>query len=68
MRRYTLLYRHAFNSRADLPPWEYVEAPPELAFRRPDLPRSRYPFGVITFGRDLTPAEVALHELREVEE
>lgn len=63
---YRLLYRPA--SFSTLPPglvWEYAEAPPELADRRPDLPRSRHPFGVIRC-RELTADEMRDFEIVEV--
>jgi hypothetical protein len=37
--------------------WDYVEVPPDLAFYRPDLPVSRYPYGIIKTDRQLTKQE-----------
>jgi len=49
--------------------WDYHEAPPrdyELMDRRPDLPRSQQPFGVIKTKRPLTPDELRTFELKSV--
>jgi hypothetical protein len=46
--------------------WDYVEAPADLALRRPDLPVSRHTFGVIAYERQLTAEEVKRHELEYV--
>lgn len=65
-RTYRLLYRPASFSTLPLRlDWEYAEAPPELADRRPDLPRSRHPFGVIRC-RELTAEEMRDFEIVEV--
>lgn len=39
--------------------WEYVEAPPDLAGDRPDLPRSSWRYGVVSTDRALTAGEMA---------
>jgi hypothetical protein len=38
--------------------WRYVEAPSGFFINRPDLPTSRYLYGVIETDRELTPAEL----------
>jgi hypothetical protein len=37
--------------------WEYVEAPADIAARRPDLPKSEHRFGIIKTERPLTVEE-----------
>jgi hypothetical protein len=44
--------------------WTYVEAP-RYVTKRPDLPTSRHPHGVIEC-RDLTAEEIERFDLREV--
>jgi hypothetical protein len=69
MHKYIMLARPAAFSA--MPPaivkagWEYAEAPAYV--NRPDLPRSRYPHGVIVTAAKLTPAEVEQYEMRELE-
>jgi len=49
--------------------WNLVERPANPAFgfeRRADLPVSKYPFGLVSFDRPLTPAEVEAYELEQV--
>ena len=61
---YRPLYRPA--AFANLPKgWDYVEAPPDLAYRglRRDLPMSSWIFGIIGYDRMLTPEEIRDHEL-----
>jgi hypothetical protein len=70
MNRYAPLLRPA--SFATLPQndigqpfqWTYVEVPAYIT-KRPDLPRSLHPHGVIEC-RKLTPAECERFDLREV--
>ena len=38
--------------------WDFVEAPADIAHRRPDIPRSSHRYGIISIDRQLTPAEV----------
>ncbi len=48
-----------------LPPkvaWEYVEVPPGLT-TRPDLPTSKYLFGVIALDRKLTKDELVRFDI-----
>jgi hypothetical protein len=45
--------------------WEYVEAPPDIAHKRPDLPRSTHRYGVIATERKLTPEERERFDLQE---
>ena len=57
------LYRTRYRppSFATLPlalQWDFVEMPPDIAHRRPELPRSRYRFGVIVTARALTSDEL----------
>lgn len=52
-----------------LPPgigWEYTEVPGFLAYRRVDLPRSQYAYGVIRTSRALTPAELDHFDLMPI--
>ena len=64
---YRPLYRPA--AFAGLPKgWDYVEAPPDLAHRRRDLPMSRWIHGVIAYDRQLTADELKQHELEYVGE
>jgi hypothetical protein len=65
---YRLLYRPAsFCTLPDGLQWEYVEAPASIADRRPDLPRSAHPFGVIRC-RELTADELTAFEIEPVGE
>jgi hypothetical protein len=62
MNKYRMLYRPA--SFCTLPrglKWDYVEAPANV--NRPDLPRSRHPFGVIRTERPLTKDECETFEI-----
>jgi len=43
--------------------WDYVEVPPNLAFYRPDLPVSRYTYGLIKTDRQLTKPELDTFQL-----
>lgn len=55
---YRPLLRHASNFT--LPRglgWRYIEAPPELAHRRPDIPASEHRYGLIETDRALTAEE-----------
>lgn len=56
------LYRPLYRPPgfATLPPgiaWDYVEVPSSLAFYRPELPVSRYIYGIIKTDRQLTKSE-----------
>jgi hypothetical protein len=44
--------------------WRYVEAPSGFIINRPDLPQSRYLYGIIATDRELTPAELYTFDLR----
>jgi len=48
--------------------WDYVEAPPDIAHRRMDLPMSNWIHGVIAYDRPLTKDECKNHELEFVRE
>lgn len=51
---------------ATLPPglvWEFVEMPPDIAHRRPEVPRSAHRFGVVATARALTDEELERFEL-----
>jgi hypothetical protein len=48
--------------------WDYVEAPADLAHRRPELPRSTWIHGVIGYDRQLTQDECKNWELEYVGE
>ena len=67
MHKYIMLARPAYCSA--MPPaikkagWEYAEAPAYVT----DLPRSRYPHGVIVTSAKLTPTEAEQYEMRELE-
>lgn len=43
--------------------WEFVEMPPDLAHRRPELPRSAHRYGVIATSRPLKNEELECFEL-----
>jgi len=45
---------------------EYIEAPPDMAHMRPDLPVSQWRFGVFVASRPLTKYELERFELAEV--
>jgi hypothetical protein len=52
-----------------LPPgleWDYIETPRDGSVNRPDLPRSRQPFGIIATQRQLTQAECRTFDLEQV--
>lgn len=70
MIRYRMKYRPA--GFATLPRglvWSYVEAPVMHGLaNRPDLPRSRYQFGVFTTNRPLTDRELEAFEIEIVPE
>jgi hypothetical protein len=63
------LYRPKLRpaSFATLPPglkWNYAEAPAMYGLaNRPDLPQSRFPYGVIETERQLTPEECYTFDL-----
>jgi hypothetical protein len=62
------LYRPVFRppGYATLPPgvgWDYVEVPPSLLHYRPDLPVSRYTYGIIKTDRPLTEKERDTYQL-----
>lgn len=66
---YRMRYRPA--SLSTLPrglEWVYVEAPPDLAVRRPDLPVSKHRFGVISTVRSLTAEEMESYEIDAAED
>lgn len=66
---YRMLYRPAYS--AALPPglkWEYVEAPPNIAHRRLDIPCSWYQFGVFKTDRPLTEYELEAYQIVPVGE
>ena len=47
--------------------WRYVEAPAMYGLaNRPDLPTSRYRYGVIAFERDLTEEEAKHFDLEDI--
>lgn len=49
--------------------WEYVAAPPDISFRRPELPTSvRWPHGLITTGRPLTKQEMETFDIEIVKD
>ena len=48
--------------------WDFKEAPPDIAHKRPDLPMSRWRFGIIAYDRPLTADECKSHELEYVGE
>ena len=55
--RYRPLYRYpSFDTLPSGLEWDYVEIP--AAYNRPDLPRSKHPFGVIYTVRPLTDEEL----------
>lgn len=65
------LYRPQYRPAgfATLPPglvWEYAQMPPDLAHRRPELPRSSHRFGVIVTTRALTAEECERYSLEGV--
>lgn len=43
--------------------WEFVQMPPDIAHRRPDVPRSAYRFGMIATTRALSDEELERFEL-----
>lgn len=43
--------------------WDYVEVPPSLSFYRPELPVSRYSYGIIATDRQLTARELDMFQL-----
>lgn len=45
--------------------WKYAEAPPYVN-RRPDIPQSDFPHGVIETERELTPDEIEHFDLRPI--
>lgn len=62
------LYRPVFRPPgfATLPQgvgWDYVEVPPNLSFYRPELPVSRYTYGIIRTDRQLTERERDTYQL-----
>jgi hypothetical protein len=68
MHKYIMLARPGGFSA--MPPivnagWEYAEAPAYV--NRPDLPRSRYPHGVIVTAAKISLAEAEQYEMRELE-
>lgn len=61
---YIILYRPA--GYATLPAgvkWDYVEAPMDVAARRPDLPLSKHRHGIISTSRALTEEELRAFQL-----
>lgn len=46
--------------------WDFAENPAAFPINRPELPRSRFAYGVIETDRPLTKDEVAQFELEEV--
>jgi len=53
-------------SFSTLPPdvtWDYIEAPASFTIARTDLPRSRYPYGIVWLSRRLTLAESDRYEM-----
>lgn len=43
--------------------WEYIEVPLALAYNRPELPVSRYTYGIIATDRPLTAQERSTFDL-----
>jgi hypothetical protein len=63
------LYKPLFRPAAfaGLPKgWDYVEAPPDIAHKRPDIPMSRWIHGVIAYDRQLSREECHQHDLEFV--
>ena len=48
--------------------WDYVERPASFVINRPELPQSRYPYGLIALSRRLTVEEADRWELVWVDE
>lgn len=46
--------------------WDYTQMPPDLAHRRPELPRSEHRHGVIRATRPLTAEECERYSLEAV--
>ncbi len=48
--------------------WQYVEAPPDLAHRRPELPMSTWIHGIISYAEPLTKDQCRSFELEFIGE
>jgi hypothetical protein len=67
MFKYAMLYRPAsFGALPRDMTWQYAEAPHDIAYRLPHLPRSNHRHGVIETSRKLTAEEIETYQMLEV--